>query len=168
MESGIKDNLSCGVCNHGLQNPKFSSKKSESRQRWVSGILIQLTWSPQSIVWNPEFKAWIPESKGAFHSTQNPEILVGTSNGADLFILVRPECSEPALKVVHFDRSSHFDRSYRNVPFRLTKLLSQVSIFCILLTRTMTKPPVAWVWSVQPECIVSLGTWKFRKFKPEL
>ena len=71
MESGIKDNLSCGVCNHGLQNPKFSSKKSESRQRWVSGILIQLTWSPQSIVWNPEFKAWIPESKGAFHSTQN-------------------------------------------------------------------------------------------------
>ena len=43
MESGIKDNLSFGVCNHGLQNPKFSSRNSESRQRWVSGILIQLT-----------------------------------------------------------------------------------------------------------------------------
>ena len=42
------------------------------------------------------------------------EILVGTSSGTDNFGLVRPEYSEPALKVVHFDRSGHFGRSDRN------------------------------------------------------
>ena len=53
-----------------------------------------------------------------------PDISVGTSNGTDHFGLVRPEFSRPALRVVHFDRSGHFSRSDRNVPFRLTKLLS--------------------------------------------
>ena len=57
--------------------------------------------------------------------------------------------SGPALKVVHFDRSSHFDLSDWNVPFRLTKFLSTVSLFCILLTRTITKRAVAWVGSVR-------------------
>ena len=97
---------------------------------------------------------------GAFHSTQNfgwgvkwngpfrfgPTGIFGTS----------------LVKVVHFDRSSHFGRSDRNVPFHLT-----VPLFCILLTRTITKRAVAWV-AVQSECPVPLRTRNFRNFKPEL
>ena len=73
----------------------------------------------------------------------------------------------PALKVVHFNRSGHFGRSDRNAPFHLTKLLFPVTLFCILLTRTITRRAVARVGSVQPECTVPLGTWNFRNFKPE-
>ena len=65
-----------------------------------------------------------------------PKILVGSTNGTDHFGLGRPEYSGPALKVIHTDRSGHFGRSDRNVPFRLPKLLSPVPLFCILLTRT--------------------------------
>ena len=96
-----------------------------------------------------------------------PVISVGTSNGTDHFGLVRPEYSGPALKVVLFDRSGHFGRSDRNVPFHLTKLLSPVPLFCILLARTITKRVVAWVGSVEPECTVPLNTENFRNFKPE-
>ena len=96
-----------------------------------------------------------------------PENLVGTSNGMDHFSLVRPEYARPALKVVHFDRSCYLGQSDRNVPFHLTKLLSPVPLFCILLTRTITKCTVAWVGSVQPECTVLLGVWNFRNVKPE-
>ena len=39
------------------------------------------------------------------------------------------------LQVVHFDRSAHFGRSDRNVPFHLTTLLSPVPLFFIPLTR---------------------------------
>ena len=81
--------------------------------------------------------------------------------------MVRPEFSGPALKVVHFDRSGHFGRSDRNVPFHLTKLLFPVPLFCTLLTRTITKHAKALVGCVQPECAVPLGTWNFRNFKPE-
>ena len=96
-----------------------------------------------------------------------PVISVATSNGTDHFGLVRPEYSGPALKVVLFDRSGHFGRSDRNVPFHLTKLLSPVPLFCILLARTITKRAVAWVGSVEPECTVPLNTENFRNFKPE-
>ena len=96
-----------------------------------------------------------------------PVISVGTSNGTDHFGLVRPEYSGSALKVVLFDRSGHFGRSDRNVPFHLTKLLSPVPLFCILLQRTITKRAVAWVGSVEPECTVPLNTENFRNFKPE-
>ena len=96
-----------------------------------------------------------------------PVISVATSNGTDHFGLVRPEYSGSALKVVLFDRSGHFGRSDRNVPFHLTKLFSPVPLFCILLARTITKRAVAWVGAVQPECTVPLGTWNFRNFKPE-
>ena len=75
--------------------------------------------------------------------------------------------ARPALKVVHFDRSCYLGQSDRNVPFHLTKLLSPVPLFCILLTRTITKCTVAWVGSVQPECTVLLGVWNFRNVKPE-
>ena len=68
------------------------------------------------------------------------EISVGTSDGTDHHGLVRPEYSEPALKVVYFDRSGHFVRTDRNVPFHnSTKLLSSAQLFCILLTKTITK-----------------------------
>ena len=87
-----------------------------------------------------------------------PEISVGTPNGTDHFGLVRPEYLGPALKVVHFDRSGHFGRSDQNVPFHLAELLSTVQLFCILLTRTITKRAVARVGSVQPECTAPLGT----------
>ena len=90
-----------------------------------------------------------------------PVISVGTSNGTDHFGLVRPEYSGPALKVVLFDRSGHFGRLERNVPFHLTKLLSPVPLFCILLARTITKR------AVEPECTVPLNTENFRNFKPE-
>ena len=95
------------------------------------------------------------------------DILVGTSNGTDHFGLVRPEYSGPALKVVHFDRYGYLGRSDRNVLFYLTKFLSPVPLFCILLTRTITKRAVDWVGSVQPECTVPLGTWNFRNFRWE-
>ena len=87
------------------------------------------------------------------------------SNGTDHFGLVQPKYSGPALKVVHFDRSGHFGRSDRNVPFHLTKLLSPVPLFCILLTRTITKRAVAWVGSVQPECIVPLRNFRNVEWK---
>ena len=103
------------------------------------------------------------ELTGAFHSTQN-------SGNFDWYInhfdLIRPEYSGPALKVVHFDWSGYLGRSDRNVPFHLTKLLSPVPLFCILLTRTI-KRAVDWVGSVQPECTVPLGTWNFRNFRWE-
>ena len=74
------------------------------------------------------------------------------SNGTDHFGLVQPKYSGPALKVVHFDR-------------HLTKLLSPVPLFCILLTRTITKRAVAWVGSVQPECIVPLRNFRNVEWK---
>ena len=39
-----------------------------------------------------------------------PGISVGPSNGTNLFGLVQQEYSEPALKVVHFDRFGHLGR----------------------------------------------------------
>ena len=96
------------------------------------------------------------ELTGAFHSTQN-------SGNFDWYInhfdLVRPEYSGPALKVVHFDWSGYLGRSDRNVPFPLTKLLFSVPLFCVRLTRIITKRAVDWVWSVQPECNVPLDIW---------
>ena len=52
----------------------------------------------------------------------------------------------------------------KNGPFHLTKLSSPVPLFCILLTRTITKRAVARVGCMQPECTVPLGTWHFRNF----
>ena len=97
-----------------------------------------------------------------------PEISVGTSIGTDHFGLIRPEYSGPALKVFHFDRSGYLGGSAWDNTIHLSELLSPVPLFCILLTRTITKSVVAWFGSVQPECTVSLGTWNFRNFfKPE-
>ena len=82
-----------------------------------------------------------------------PVISVGTSktsNGTDDLSLFPPEYSEPALKVlvISVGRTE----------------MSLAQLFCILLTKTITKRAVAWVESVQPEWTVSLGTWKFPHF----
>ena len=74
------------------------------------------------------------ETTMELYVNQETEIWVCTSNGTDHFSLVRPEYSGPALKVVHIDQSGHFSRLDH-----LTKLLSPVLLFCILLTSTMTK-----------------------------
>ena len=70
------------------------------------------------------------------------------------------------LMLVHFDWSIHFSQLERNFPFHLTKLLSPVPLFYILLvlTGTITKLAFAWVESVLPECSIALGTWNFRNF----
>ena len=47
----------------------------------------------------------------------------------------------------------------------LPKLFSLVPLFCILLTRTITRRAVAWVGSVQTECTVPLGTWALVEWK---
>ena len=62
------------------------------------------------------------------------------------------------MKVVHFDRSGHLVWSDRNAPFHLTKLLSLVLLLCILLARIISKRAVAWLGSVQTECIVQFGS----------
>ena len=54
----------------------------------------------------------------------------------DHFDFVRREYSGPALKVVQFDRTGHFGRSNRNIPFHLTNLLFLVSLFWTLLSKT--------------------------------
>ena len=83
-----------------------------------------------------------------------PEILGGTSNGTDHFRVVRPEYLGQSLKVVTVERSG---RSDQNVLSHLTKVLSPVPLFCILLARTTTKRTVAWVRSVQPKSHRSIG-----------
>ena len=72
----------------------------------------------------------------------NPKFWIGASNGTSHFGLFQSKYSGPALKVVHFDRSGNFGWPDRNVPFHLTKLLSPVPLFCILLTRIITKRAV--------------------------
>ena len=81
-------------------------------------------------------------------------LCVGTSNGTENIGLVQLEYSGPALRVIHFDQSTYLSRLDQNVPFHLTKLLSPVPPFCILLTGTITKSVVVWVRFVQPECTV--------------
>ena len=79
---------------------------------------------------------------------------------------------EPLSKVVHFDRSIHFSRSIgrpdRNVRFRLTKPLSPVPLFCILLTTTITRRALALGRDRATGMYLPLGVWIFRNFKPEL
>ena len=74
------------------------------------------------------------ETTMELYVNQEMEIWVSKSNGTDHFSLVRPEYSGPALKEVHIDQSGHFGRLDH-----LTKLLSPVLLFCILLTRTIIK-----------------------------
>ena len=90
----------------------------------------------------------------------NPKFQKFRLVGTDHFGLVLLEYWGPALKVVHFDRSSYLVWSDRNVPFHLTELLSPVRLFCILLTRIITKCAVVWVGSVQLECSGIFVEWK--------
>ena len=90
----------------------------------------------------------------------NPKFKKFRLVGTDHFGLVLPEYWGPALKGVHFDRSGYLVQSDRNVPFHLTKLLSPVQLFCILLTRTITKCVVVWVGFVQLDCTGIFVEWK--------
>ena len=99
---------------------------------------------------------------GAFHSTQNSGNFgwyqeVGTSNGT-----------------VHFGWHGQ-TRIFGTSSKGLTEMSLSIWQNCcpqycsfILFTRTITKPAVAWVGSVQPEYTVLLrGMWNFRNFKPD-
>ena len=68
-----------------------------------------------------------------------PEISVWNQMERTISVRFDRSIMGPPLKVVHFDLSSHFGWLDRNVPFHLTKLLSPVPLFCILLTRRITK-----------------------------
>ena len=94
-----------------------------------------------SLIWeNPESR---PRAFGIGGRFPFRKFRLVKSNETDHFGLVRPVYSGPALKLVHSDRSGHFGRSDRNVPFHLAKLLSPVPLFCIMLTRTITKRTMA-------------------------
>ena len=109
-------------------------------------------------VWNPESTQGIQNPRTLSIQPKIPEISVRNQIGTDRFGSVRPEYLGTPLKVIHFNRSGHFGRSDRKVPFHLTELLSLVPLFCIQLTRKITKRAVAWVGFVQLECTVPLGT----------
>ena len=66
--------------------------------------------------------------------------------------------------MVHFHRSAHFFWSDQNVLFHLTKLLSPVTLFCILLTR-ITKPNARWLG---PGLSNRSILFRFRNFKAKL
>ena len=70
--------------------------------------------------WNRLCKMYIVfRTLGAFHSVEN--LSFGNSgknsNGTDRFGSVRPECLGPPLKVIYFDRSSHFGSLGPKCPF---------------------------------------------------
>ena len=139
--------------------------------------VLNISWSDK--VYNEEALRQVSEERAVISVTNKrhsalsiqpkiPEISVGTSNGMDHFSLVQLEYSGPALKVIHFDWSGYLCRSVGlKCPVPFDKLVVPSTLFCILLTRTITKHAVAWVGSVQPECTIPLGTWNFRNFKPE-
>ena len=99
--------------------PENVENVRQPRNLWSSRIKTKNRW-PRALSIQPK----------------SPEIPVGSSNVTDHFGLVRPEYSGPALRVVHCDRSGHFGRSDRNVPFHLPKLFSPVPLFSIRLTGT--------------------------------
>ena len=53
-------------------------------------------------------------------------------------------------------RSAHFGRSDRNVPFHLTKLLTPVPLFCILLMRTIDLFSLLVLFSQYRSCVNTL------------
>ena len=94
---------------------------------------------------------------GAFHSTPNFGWYIKW-NGPFRFGPTRI-LETSLVKVVHFERSSHFGRSDRNVPFHLT-----VPLFCILLTRTyQTSGGLGRVCAI--EMYRSIGHVEFPKFQ---
>ena len=95
---------------------------------------------------------------------QIPEISVGSQMERTISV-----CSDRNIRnqLVHFDRSGHFRRSDRNVPFHLTKLLSSVPLFCNLLTRTYNQTRGGLGQVFASGMYLPLGAWNFRNFKPD-
>ena len=72
-------------------------------------------------------------TKGAFHSNQNSRNFVWYIKwNRPFWFGVQPEYSGMNI-VVHFDRSGHFGRLDRNVPFHLTKFCPQYRSFLACL-----------------------------------
>ena len=113
----------------------------EITQKWRYSLALQAARPSRGLEDHVKWRSNLQlRRKNRALSTQlKTEISVGTSDGTDHFGLIRPEYSRPALKVVHFDWSGYLGRSDRNVPFHLAKLFFPVPLFCILLTRTITK-----------------------------
>ena len=106
------------------------------------------------------------EILGAFYSAPKiREILVRNQMKHTDFGSVRPEYLGPPWKVVHFDRSTHFGRSDRNVPFYLIILFFPVPLFCILLTRTIPRCAVTWVLVSVSGIYHFIGHVEFPKFQ---
>ena len=102
---------------------------------------------------------------GAFHSTKNSGNFSCYIKWNAPFRFGLTRILGTSLKVVHFDQSGYLDQSDWNDPFHLPKLLSPVPLYCILLTRTITKCAVPWVRSVQLKCT---GHMKFPKFQTRI
>ena len=111
----------------------------------------RMPWIIKFCFFGDFYASGMQDAEGAFHSTQNSRNF-GWLEQTINFGLVLLEYWGPALKVVHFDRCGYLVWSDQNVPFHLTKLLSPVQLFCILLTRTITKCAGVWVGSVKLEC----------------
>ena len=141
---------------------KAASKRFTSNWRQLSA-LVEISYNYLSC----EFTAHDPcnnaemnlKSTGAFLSTQNSGLVYQMEQTITVW-------SHQNIRDQLW-RLSTLTGQVISVPFHLTKLLSPVPLFCILLTRIITKRTVAWFGSVQPECIIPLGTWNFRNFKPE-
>ena len=93
---------------------------------------------------------------GAFHSTQNSANFGRCIKRNGPF----PLYSGPALKLVLIDRPGYFGRSDRNVPFHLTKLLSQYRsfVFC-----NQKRGGLGRVFATGRDC--SIGHVEFPKFQ---
>ena len=70
-----------------------------------------------------------------------------------------PKCRKFWLEIkwnglFRFSQTGILGTTFEGPTFNLTKLLSTVPLFCILLTWTITIRAVAWIGSVQPECTV--------------
>ena len=129
--------LECGRKNIGLsritkdQETNFKQRTQQTRcqglfpQRTPGRKLVLNDNSYQgSFPFSPEFRTFQLEIKiwnGPFRF--GPTAILGTTFEGGL----------------QWDRPGHFCRSYRNVPFHLTKLLSAVPLLWVLLTITITK-----------------------------
>ena len=135
----------------------FHKQFCKSWWKWPKGNLpvteSQRTWSTRTFGGGRRGTGWAlsvsvsqktilkENNRPLYIQPKIPEI----SNATDHVGLVRPENLRPALKVVLFDRSGYLCQLDRNVPLHLSKLLSPwpVPLFCILLSRTITKRAVA-------------------------
>ena len=121
----------CGRKNIGLSRIT-KDEETQTSNKELNKIVARVSFfklphnslSQGSFPFSPEFRKFQLETKiwhGPFRL--GPTAILGTTLEGGL----------------HWDRPGHFCRSYRNVPFHLTKLLSAVPLLWVLLTSTITK-----------------------------